>query len=200
MLFSGIFHRPLVEEITRDTRVRLSRRGLLVTGVYGALETMYLYLSNRMEDGGLAEIIMGNLRINRCITLREKIREIAANAPVCVYCLRMRNRCFVSVNRHRRKVGPYDYQRKSRERNVINPIRPIFYSLCQKMEVQTQEWMMTKRAEEAGESECCTVMVQIGALKVEQSRDPFRKEADFQQVFLGKDLKQKRNNHSGVNR
>ncbi len=199
MLFSGIFYRPMVEEITRDTRVRLSRRGLLVTGACGAFETMYLRRSNRMRDRGLAGIIMGNLRMNRCMNLRDKKRETAENALECVVWSQVRRKCFVSVNRHRRIVGPYSYRRMSRKRNVVNPIRPIFSLSCEKMEVQTQEWMVTEQAEEAGESECRTVTVRIGALKVEQSGDPFQKEADFQQVFSGKDLKQKRNNHSGVN-
>jgi hypothetical protein len=60
--------------------------------------------------------------------------------------------------------------------------------------------MMTERAKDAGESERRTVMARIGTTRVERGRDPFRKEADFQQVFSGDELELERNNHSGVNR
>jgi hypothetical protein len=75
MLPSEIFYPQYAEEITRDTRVQLSRRGYSVMNICEALETMYSLQSNRVVARRLAEIIMGNHYVKQRMNLRAATRS-----------------------------------------------------------------------------------------------------------------------------
>jgi hypothetical protein len=195
MLSFGIFYQRYAEEIIRDTRMRLPRHGLLVTGFCEAFGTMHSIQPNRMIEKRLAEIIMGNHYVKRRLNLREKKQGIAGIALDCIKCPQWRIRCIVSVDRYRRKVVPYDYCRKSKGRNLVNPIRPTIM-----VETQPQGRARAERVEDAGESECFAVMAKIRLARMERKKDRFRKEAHFQRVYFGDILPTPLINHSGVNR
>jgi hypothetical protein len=195
MLPSEIFYPQYAEEITCDTRVRLLRRGYSVMNICEALKTMYSLQSNRMNAKRLAEIIMGNHYVKQRMNLREKEQEIAVNTLEYVLYPQVPNNCLVSVDRHRRKVVPFNYCRTFRRRNLVTPIRPI----SNKMETQPQGTAMAKRAWEVGKSECFAVMVEIRLARMECKRYPPRKGADFQLVYLGCEPIMANINSSGVN-
>jgi hypothetical protein len=180
MLPFRIFYPLMMEKITCDTRVRLSRRGRLVMSACGALETKYDLLTNRMGIDWLAEMNMGNYYVKRRMNLRKKKLKITVNASECVNYPQMPSVCFVSVDRHRRKVVPYIHRRKSERRNVVNPIHSMNF-----METRPQGRARMERAEETRKSKSFTVMVRTGLAGMERKNNLHRKMADFWQVYYG---------------
>jgi hypothetical protein len=144
----------------------------------------------------LAEIIMGNYCVKQRMNLREKKQEIAVNTLERVTYPQMPLRCLVSVDRHRRKVVPFNYRRTFRRRNLIIPIRPIL----NRMETRPQGRAMTERAWEVGKSEGFAVMVEIGLARMECKRYLPRKRADVQLVYFGCEPIMVNINSLGVNR